>query len=317
MERFIKLFKKVHGVDVLKQYAQSHVLISSTMTVLLNGTSKKSLEIVRLSVSNKIVSRLRRKYKNYITNYIQKNGSKNFESCLHSDTVWFCWLQGLDNAPAIVKKCYKSLKQNITGKTIEVITLKNYKEFITFPDYIQKKIDNGDISKTHFSDLLRLELLIKYGGTWIDSTVYCSGKNIPQYYLDADLFLFQNLKPGLDGQATRISSWFITSRANNPILKLTRALLYEYWKNNSKLIDYFLFHDFFELAIEAYPEEWKKVIPIENGMPHVLLLRLFDVYDDELWTAIKSEIPFHKLTYKFDINKTKLRDTYFKKIFGD
>lgn len=317
MERFIKLFKKVHGVDVLKQYAQNHVLISSTMTVLLNGTSKKSLEIVRLSVSNKIVSRLRRKYKNYITNYIQKDGSKNSESYLHSDTVWFCWLQGLDNAPAIVKKCYKSLKQNITGKTIEVITLKNYKEFITFPDYIQKKIDNGDISKTHFSDLLRLELLIKYGGTWIDSTVYCSGKNIPQYYLDADLFLFQNLKPGLDGQATRISSWFITSRANNPILKLTRALLYEYWKNNSKLIDYFLFHDFFELAIEAYPEEWKKVIPIENGMPHVLLLRLFDVYDDELWTAIKSEIPFHKLTYKFDINKTKLRDTYFKKIFGD
>lgn len=317
MERFVKLFKKVHGVDVLKQYAQNHVLISSTMNVLLNGTSKKSLEIVRLSVSNKIVSRLRRKYKNYIANYIQKEGSKNSESRLHSDTVWFCWLQGLNNAPAIVKECYKSLKQNITGKTIEVITLKNYKEFVTFPDYIQKKIDSGDISKTHFSDLLRLELLIKYGGTWIDSTVYCSGKNIPQYYLDADLFLFQNLKPGLDGQATRISSWFITSRANNPILKLTRALLYEYWKNNSKLIDYFLFHDFFELAIEAYPEEWKKVIPIENGMPHVLLLRLFDVYDDELWTAIKSEIPFHKLTYKFDINKTKLRDTYFKKIFGD
>ncbi len=317
MGNFVKLFKKVHGVDVLKQYAQNHVLISSTINVLLNGTSKKSLEIVRLNVSNKIVSRLRKKYKNYIINYTQKNISKASASHLHSDIIWFCWLQGLDNAPDIVKECYKSLKQNITGKTIEVITLKNYKEFITFPDYIQEKIDSGNISKTHFSDLLRLELLIKYGGTWIDSTVYCSGKNIPKYYLDSDLFLFQNLKPGLDGQATRISSWFITARANNPILKLTRALLYEYWKNNSKLIDYFLFHDFFELAIEAYPEEWKKVIPIENGMPHVLLLRLFDVYDDELWTAIKSEIPFHKLTYKFDVNKTKLKDTYFKKIFGD
>lgn len=315
--KFIKLFKKVHGIDVLKEYLHAHVLFPAMMNVLLNGTSKKSLEIVRLTTSNKIVSRLRKKYKNYITEYVSKDKQNTCDNQRNNNKIWFCWLQGIDSAPYIVKKCYKSLKENITDRRIEVITSENYKKFVSFPDYIQLKIDNGTISKTHFSDLLRLELLVKYGGTWIDATVYCSGSNIPKYYLDSDLFLFQNLKPGLDGQATRISSWFITAKSNNKMLKLTRALLYEYWKKNSRLIDYFLFHDFFELAIEAYPDEWKKVIPIENGMPHILLLRLFSKYNAEIWNATKAEIPFHKLTYKFDENKTKLKGTYFSKIFGD
>lgn len=39
------------------------------------------------------------------------------------------------------------------------------------PDYIVKKWEKGRIPADLFSDLLRLELLIRYGGTWIDSTV--------------------------------------------------------------------------------------------------------------------------------------------------
>ena len=34
-----------------------------------------------------------------------------------------------------------------------------------------EKHKNNIIDNTHFSDLLRLELLIKYGGTWIDASV--------------------------------------------------------------------------------------------------------------------------------------------------
>lgn len=48
--------------------------------------------------------------------------------------------------------------------------------------------------------------------------------------LDSELFLFQCLKPGLDGHVTSVSNWFITSYSNNIIIKLTRNLLYEYWR---------------------------------------------------------------------------------------
>ena len=163
--------------------------------------------------------------------------------------------------------------------------------------------------------MIRVELLAKYGGTWIDSTVFCSGMSEQdRFYLDSDLFFFQTLKPGLDGHCTSISSWFITAKAGNPVIMLTRALLYNYWKNNDKMINYFLFHHFFQFALDAYPDENMKVIPVSNETPHVLLLRLFEAYDDNIWKAVKNSVPFHKLSYKFDSSLFEKKGTYYSTI---
>lgn len=313
MKNFCLLFKKVGGKEIIHQYKAAHVLIYSFIITLFLGLSKKSLEIVRLAVNNRILCRMRKKYKPYIDSYVQSHRDKLEQK--HSNIVWFLWLQGMEKAPDLVKKCYRSIVEKMPNRDIVLLTNENYRNFIQFPDYIQKKIDLGIITKTHMSDLLRLALLNKYGGTWIDATVYCSGKDIPGYMLDSDLFLFQNLKPGLDGQCTCISSWFITAATNNPILLLTQSLLYNYWEKNTKMIDYFLFHDFFQLAIEAYPDEWNKVVPFSNSIPHILLLRLFEKYDESIWKAIKELTPFHKLTYKFDDYQLTVRDTYYNHIF--
>ena len=175
---------------------------------------------------------------------------------------------------------------------------------------------NGKITHTHMTDLLRLELLIKYGGMWGDATVLCTSKreNIPDYFFNSDLFLYQILKPGRDGQAQPISSWLISAKTNNKILIMTRYLCYEYWKNNDELVDYFLFHDFMTIALEYNKDEWQKIIPRDNAAPHMLLLRLFDKYDEETWKAIKDQTPFHKLTYKFGDEDVKTADTYYKMI---
>lgn len=308
MKQFSSLFKKAGGFETIKQYSRARVLFFAMSETAILGLSKKSLEIVRLAVTNKIVKRLRKKYRDFICDFKMKNHS---EEKIQSKKVWICWFQGMDNAPDIVKKCYASVKENFKDREIITITEENYRDYVTFPEYIQKKIDSGIISKTHMSDLLRLELLIKYGGTWIDSTVYCSGSDIPSYILNSDLFLFQCLKPGLDGHATSISSWFVTSCTNHPILMLTRELLYNYWKSHDKMIDYFLIHDFFQLAIEAYPEEWNKVVPFSNSVPHILLLRLFQPYDENIWNATKNMTCFHKLTYKFEESESKKSGTYY------
>lgn len=315
MKKFIQLFKKVGGGEILRQYRQGHVLLFSFLITVLLGFSKKSLEIVRLAVDNRRLSKLRKRYKAYIANYVKTHQDVNPRT--RSNKIWFLWLQGMENAPELVRGCYRSLQRNISDREIVLLTEYNYREFVTFPDYIQQKIDLGEITKTHMSDLLRLELLNSYGGTWIDATVYCSGNNIPDYMLDSDLFLFQSLKPGLDGKSTCISSWFITASANHPILLLTQSLLYNYWKNNTRMLDYFLFHDFFQLAIEAYSEEWNKIVPFSNSVPHILLLRLFDIYEEKIWNALRTMVPFHKLTYKFEKNMLKERNTYYDVIFED
>ena len=317
MSNFGKLFKKVEGKEILRQYRRAHVLCFALFQTMLLGFSKKSLEIVRLSVQNKIVSKLRKKYKKKLAAFkIQIDTQYDALPHGNSNKVWFCWFQGLDNAPELVKVCHQSLKDNLKDKEIVVITEENYSDYVDFPDYIKEKYKKGIISRTHFSDLLRLQLLIQYGGTWIDSTVYCSGGEIPDYMLNSDLFLFQDLKPGLDGHATAISNWFITSCQNNKLLLLTRDLLFEYWRKKNKLIDYFIFHDLMQLALEAYPEDWNKVVPFPNSIPHVLLLRLFEPYDKTIWEAITGVTPFHKLSYKFSTENEKIPDTFFEKVMN-
>lgn len=299
MSTFGKIYKKVNGGKVLREYAQSHVLLHALAMTALTGTSKKSLEIVRESVSNKIVRRLRKKYASFINEYQKGDDERLKLPHEHSNKVWVCWLQGMEQAPEIVRKCYQSLLDNLCDREIVLLTDENYKEWVTFPKHVQDKIDNGTITRTHMTDFLRLELLEHYGGTWIDATVFCSGKNIPSFIWDSDFFIYQIMKPGLDGHAQRTSSWFLTAYTNHPIIMLVKQLLYEYWKTNDKLIDYFLIHDFMELALETYPDEWMKVVPVSSSIPHILLLRFAEKYDEKVWIATKDMTPFHKLSWKF------------------
>lgn len=313
MKKLFKLFQKVGGKEILRQWCHAHVFLFAMVQTLLQGFSRKGLEIVRLSANNKLLCKLRKKHRRFIADFKENLQPAPRE---RSNKVWVCWFQGIENAPQLVQRCYRSLQENLKDREIILITQDNYREYAILPDYIEEKAARGIIPPAQFSDLLRLELLIRYGGTWIDSTVLCSGGDIPAYMLDSDLFMFQNLKPGLDGHPTCVSNWFITACTDHPILLLTQALLYEYWKTHNHLVDYFIFHDFFQLAVETYSEEWEKVMPFPNSTPHILLLRLFDTYDPAIWNGLQEMTPFHKLTYKFGDSQTALPNTYYHQLFS-
>lgn len=307
--------KKQGGLNLLKQYWQGGAFFTAVGEFVLLGKSRTALEILRLSAQYKIKKGLEKKYKKEIIDF----QSSYIDDKVHktSNKVWVCWFQGLNNAPDVVKKCYKSLIDNLTDRDIILITSENMYDYVDFPDYILEKWKAGLITHTHMTDLLRLELLIKYGGMWIDATVLCTSRreDIPEYFFNSDLFLYQILKPGRDGQSQPISSWLISAKTNNKILMMARYLCYEYWKKNNKMIDYFLFHDFVAISLEHNEEEWKKIIPRDNAAPHILLLRLFDKYDEIMWETIKEQTPFHKLTYKIDRRQTELPGTFFAKLF--
>lgn len=306
-------FKKQGGIKLLKQYWQGGALFTGIGQFLLLGKSRTALEVLRLSTTLKIKQKLDKKYKWKLEEFDKAYTEKEHKS---SDTIWICWFQGMDNAPDLVKKCYQSVIKNNPDKKVIVITEKNISDYVTFPEYIVTKWKQGVITHTHMTDLLRLELLITYGGLWLDATVLCTGI-APEYFFDSDLFFFQTLKPGRDGHASYISSWLMEAKTNNKILMATRELCYEYWKTNNTMWDYFLLHDFMSIVLEKYEEDWKKIIPRDNATPHILLLRLFDQYDEKMWATIKSQTQFHKLTYKFSEEKQKEQGTYYRILLGE
>lgn len=308
----VDTFKKQGGVKLLKQYWQGGALFTGIGEFLLLGKSRTALEILRLSTTLKTKQKLEKKYKWKLNEF-----DKNYVEREHktSNKIWICWFQGMDNAPELVKKCYQSVVENNPDKEVIVITSENMSDYVQFPNYIMKKWKKGIITHTHMTDLLRLELLINHGGLWLDATVLCTGQ-APAYFFDSDLFFFQCLKPGRDGHASYISSWLIEAKTNNKILMATRDLCYEYWKKNDSMWDYFLLHDFMSIVLEKYEDDWKKVVPRDNETPHVLLLRLFDEYDDDMWSAIKAQTPFHKLSYKISEKDKEKKGTYFDNVFS-
>ncbi|ELA66154.1 MULTISPECIES: capsular polysaccharide synthesis protein [Enterococcus] len=306
-----EIFKKQGGMKLIRQYWKGGAFFTSIGLFIFLGKSRTALEILRLSASFKTKKNLIRKYGKLLEKFV-RDYPDDLEH-ISSNKVWVCWFQGMDKAPRLVKKCFKSLEDNLTDKEIILITFDNIHDYVKFPDYIMKKWRSGQISNTHMTDLLRLELLIRYGGMWIDATVLCTKKvdDIPSYFYNSDLFFYQFLKPGRDGHSTYISSWLMSARTNNKILMATRYLCYEYWKNNSEMVDYFLLHNFFSIVLEQFPDEWNKIIPRDNATPHILLLRLFETYDEETWISIKEQTPFHKLTYKFSEEQERLEGTYY------
>lgn len=315
MAGFKEIFQKQGGLKLIKDYWHAGVLFYVLRQILLTGKSKKSLEIVRQGTQLKIYQKLCKQYK-YVLEKFDTDINLKLNKSINSHIVWVSWMQGIENAPALVQKCYRTLQENLKDREIVLITSENLREYTDLPQWILDKYKQGLITHTHFSDLLRIELLCKYGGTWIDSTVFCSGNNIPSYMLDSNLFMFQNLKPGADGSTLNISSWFMTSCSNNKILLAVRALLWEYWKNENRLIDYFLLHHFIMMVSEYYADEWNKMVQFPNSFPHVLLLMLFDEFNQEKWDAITSSCPFHKLAYKRSKENLEKKGTFYEHLMN-
>lgn len=307
-------FEKTGGFSLIKQYWKGGVLLHAIRQFLLTGKSKTGLELLRMSVSLKQIQKMRKEYGHAIKQFL-KNEQEDW-SCCENKTVWVLWWQGIDDAPHIVRVCYDSLLRNLKDWEIVLLTENNYRDYVTLPDNIIEKKDKGIISLAHFADIIRLELLVKYGGLWVDSTVLCTSSDIPQSILQSDLFVYQAQKPGADGKATLMSNWLIYAKSNQKILRLTLHLIYEYWRKNNYMTDYFFFHKFFTIACEAYPEDTKNIPPFCNSVPHILLLHLFDKYDEQYWNDLRQMTCFHKLTYKLDEEKLKQRSTYYNMIMN-
>lgn len=71
-----KKFLKVNGIEILKQYCMAHVILFSLLETAILGLSRKSLEIVRLAVDNRIYCKLKKKYKGLLVNTNRKKIQK-------------------------------------------------------------------------------------------------------------------------------------------------------------------------------------------------------------------------------------------------
>lgn len=215
--------------------------------------------------------------------------------------IWICWWQGIDNAPEIVKACVDSIRHNAGKCEIIFITEDNYKDYVSFPDWIEEKRKAGKFSRTHFSDLLRMNILSQYGGIWIDSTFFCTKPCFEEYMRQP---LWSIKRP--DYLHCSVAGGFFAGYSlgccyeNRWMFKVIFDVLCQYWEKNEKLVDYLLV-DYAVILAQRHDQEianaFEKIQP-NNRWCDELFKVLGQPFNEETWRRISKDTCLYKLTWK-------------------
>ena len=236
------------------------------------------------------------------------------ESCNNTTKiVWWLWLQGFENAPEIVKCCCNSLKAHFNDYKIIVVDEKSLKSYISIPDYVLRKYKKNMIGKAHFSDLVRTCLLEKYGGIWIDSTVYCTGENlINDGVFEKPLFFYKFFEPS--GIFRKMDNWLMSACKLHPVMTKMKYLLFEYWKNFDEAHSYFIYNILFNIVLESEKEAFSEVPTFSPYNSFIFGRELFTPYCPERFAQLCRMTDFHKFTFRIPEDKQAMDGTFYRYI---
>ena len=142
-------------------------------------------------------------------------------------TIWFTWFQGLDAAPELVRRCHDSW--HTRNPDWRIVTLDEG----TLGDVASLDYSHGKLAgqlQNHRANVLRLELLSRYGGVWADATTFCARPLddwLPEY-LASGFFAFR--RPGPD---RLLSTWFLAAEPDNHLVVEWFRRMSEYWCEHS------------------------------------------------------------------------------------
>ena len=154
--------------------------------------------------------------------------------------IWVCWFQGEENAPPLVRRCIASIRQHAGKHPVHVLTADNLQSYINFPPVIWEKWKSKKILPANFSDIVRMALIYRYGGLWLDATIFCS-KQIPNWYFSEDFFSCKG--PVRDSgyiSRYRWTSFVLGGTKGSCFYKLMLNLFFAYWSEEEVSIDYLL-----------------------------------------------------------------------------
>lgn len=249
---------------------------------------------------------------NLVKKYQQESTKTLITSGVKSDKfpIWCCWWQGEGSMPELVKLCQARLKQVIPQDKVELhlITLENYAQYVDLPEHIVKKFEGGIITMTTMSDVLRFHLLERYGGYWLDATVFFTDE-IPKQYFSGE-FYCQRMVSNVEYSKREAcgSNWCGFSMAGpkgSAVFRFMKDAFSEWWAKYDSIIDYVLI-DYMLLTgfrhIPAITEVINKV-PDNNEDIFEMYKVLNQPYTEELFERVTRRNVMHKLTYKMELQK--------------
>ncbi len=193
--------------------------------------------------------------------------------CEDSTIIWIYW-NDLETIPQMVKSCISLIKKNSNGCKVILVTEKTVSEHLQLDEVVWRKYKEGKISRTHFSDIVRIALLYQYGGVWMDCTLLLT-RPLPQIVFSSDFYT--NKLPEKDMvnvSGGRWSTFFFACHKGNLMMRATLDVFIEYWKRYDHIVDYVWMDYVFNLLYDEIPSVRTMIDAVPVNNPNIWLLQL-------------------------------------------
>jgi hypothetical protein len=157
-------------------------------------------------------------------------------------TIWIYWDRGEAEAPELVRHCIASWRERNPGWDVRVLDMTTAAQAVDMPQ------GPSDIPVQSYADLLRLRLLRRHGGVWVDATAYCiaplDGWLPPLAQRGFFAFMWTRNDSWFiwPGMRRTLTNWFIASEPEGGIVSSWEAASFDYWQGRKTPHTYYWPH---------------------------------------------------------------------------
>lgn len=164
-----------------------------------------------------------------VTEWVEINGDSKrvYENYFIPKKIWIFWHSA--NVPNIVKACIRQASEMCIGYEIIVLNTSNIDEFIDIPHIY------ADVPISNKADLIRLMLLEKYGGIWMDASIFLTESLdwIISMLDRHEAFLFYSDECTSDTKRPISENWLIACPKESDFIKNWKDEFYKCITSNS------------------------------------------------------------------------------------
>lgn len=223
-----------------------------------------------------------------------------------SRKIWLLWLQGEAQAPDMIRTCINSWRTRNPGWDVEVIDEARLAGLIDLPDF------PAHVAPNHKANVIRLRLLARYGGVWVDATTACQ-RPLDEWIDTAaqtGFFAFSRPQP-----IRTVANWFIAAAPGQPLLEAWRMWSEAYILSRRRARSYFWQHHTFDWMLERFPalqDQWADTPKISARGPHVVQRMIDgDLSPADTPTADQlARLPLLKLNRRKGYELSQIRDIF-------
>ncbi len=170
-----------------------------------------------------------------------------------------------------------------------------------------KKVESGNISLVTLSDIIRVSLLYKWGGGWLDSTVLLVKE------IDLSIFNYpfytRNIPEKQYCTNTVWADWFMFGQAGSELFRFVMEAFFYYFKHYEKIIDYFLIDYLIAIAFNQFENTRNEMlnVPFSNEKALELSRHLDEKYTEKKFSYYTEKCCVQKLSNKnsYDVMEEK------------